>query len=553
MKIEKLSLAELERQSLDAYNSGRLVDAVHLCAQALKLAPANDLYRMRYSYFIEGVTIHEFKPDIKVAIASCLKSENIEYQRLWPSWATLLLKGPMYQFLFDDAIDPQKYWRSIDALLNDDFFNYGIRRFLIAHPDIEKAFKRLRRVMLDAAPKDNMLRGKHLPLLAALGIQSFYNEYVWDVSAEEDALIDALDLSSATRVAIYAAYRPLMRHPMAGEWLTLYGKGPLEALIKTQIGDCVEEDEIKQSLQKLSAIEEETSQAVQAMYEENPYPRWASVDRPFKLHPDVTLEWLTAGCGTGRPLTQLGVAFPNVQFTAIDLSRSSLGYAVRKTREAGIHHVDFYHGDLLNIGALGKTFDFIESSGVLHHMKDPVAGWKALLACLRPGARMQIGLYSTLARPDVFRVRDYIAQKGYDATLQGIRALRADIMALPDDHPLYGILSRHDFYAASECRDLVFHIQEATYTIPEIQKILDDLGLAFQGFKLGRREQSIVAPYFTDQDEMLDLDKWQAVEEKHPGTFMGMYKFFCCRKDEVDTPNAVWPELVKTKFLGAPR
>lgn len=549
MKVEKLSLAELERQSLNAYGEGRYVEAVYLGAQALRLAPANNVYKMRYAYFIQNVTVNEFKPEFKIAITTCLKSDQIEHQKMWPAWASLLLKGPMYQFLFEDNIDPRKYWKCLDAVLNDDFFLLGLRRFLTARPDIEKALVRLRRTLLDAAPNENMLRGKHLPLLAAIGAQCYFNEYIWDTSAEEEAIVSAMQPANAAQVGILSCYRPLSQYKEAPEWLTLYGKGPLEPVITAQIKDWLAEQEIRKNLKALSPIEEGTSQAVQAMYEENPYPRWTCIDRPFQIFDAVKIDWLTAGCGTGRPLSQLCVAFPNVNFTAIDLSRSSLAYAVRKTQEAGGAHIDFYHGDLIDIGKLGKTFDLIESSGVLHHMKDPVAGWKALIAQLRPGARMQIGLYSTTGRQDIFQVRDYIEKKGYAADIDGIRALRRDMMALPETDPLYSILARHDFYAASECRDLVFHIQETTYTIPQIRAILDELDLEFLGFKLSRREHSFYERKYPQDKTMTNLDNWHTLENEFPQLFAGMYKFFCCRKDEIDKPNEAWLALQNARFL----
>jgi hypothetical protein len=175
MKIEKLSLAQLEHESLTAHRSGRTVDALHFCGQALKLAPVNDLYRMRYSYFLENVRIHDFNPDVKIAITTCLKSEKIDHQRMGPAWNVLVTMGPAYKFLFDQSLDDKKYWKNVDSLLNDEFFQLGVRKMLMCNPFMEEALIRLRKALLNAAKTENMLRGKHLPLLAALGIQTFYN------------------------------------------------------------------------------------------------------------------------------------------------------------------------------------------------------------------------------------------------------------------------------------------------------------------------------------------------------------------------------------------
>jgi SAM-dependent methyltransferase len=523
MNISKLSVSDLDRESITAYKAGRMVDAINFCGMAIKKAPANDQLKIRYAAFIEEVRINSYDLDIKIAVTACLKCDALHHQKIGAAWTVLLLNAPAYPFLFDKNIDEQKYWKSIDTLLNDDFFLLGVRKLLLTNPIVEKALTRLRKTLLLASQNENRLRGKHIPLLNALAIQNYYNEYVWTQDAQETALIDALAQAPSTplQLALLGCYRPLHHYPQARDWLDTHGKGPVADLIKTHLEDYFTEQDIKKGLKNLSPIEETTSRAVQEMYEENPYPRWRSIDMPSRDYPEVALDWLTAGCGTGRPLCQLAALYPNARFTAIDLSRSSLAYAVRQTREAGETNIDFYHGDLLNIGDLGKDFDFIESSGVLHHMKDPLEGWRALLTCLRPGGRMQIGLYSTDARDIIFKVRSYIEEKGYQADAAGIRALRADIMARPDDHPLHPILDRQDFYAASECRDLVFHIQEHTYTIPKIKEMLDELGLVFLGFKLRSQVRAFYGQRFPADTAMTNLDNWHALEQEIPALFIG--------------------------------
>jgi len=70
---------------------------------------------------------------------------------------------------------------------------------------------------------------------------------------------------------------------------------------------------------------------------------------------------------------------------AIDLSLSSISYAKRKTQEMGIHNIEYAQADILKIGGITRTFDVIESVGVLHHLADPLAGWRTLVSRLRPG------------------------------------------------------------------------------------------------------------------------------------------------------------------------
>ena len=114
---------------------------------------------------------------------------------------------------------------------------------------------------------------------------------------------------------------------------------------------------------------------------------------------------LIAGCGTGQHSIGTAARFKDSKVLAIDLSLSSLSYAKRKTEELGIQDIDYMQADILDLGKLGRQFDIVESAGVLHHMEDPVAGWRVLTDCLKPGGLMKIGLYSELAREHIVEIR----------------------------------------------------------------------------------------------------------------------------------------------------
>ena len=112
----------------------------------------------------------------------------------------------------------------------------------------------------------------------------------------------------------------------------------------------------------------------------------------------------------------------------MDLSLSSLSYARRKTQELGVKNIEYRQGDILDFNKLGRQFDLIESVGVLHHMKDPVAGWKVLVDILRPGGFMKIGLYSEIARRNIVKVQHQIAAQNYSSSPDDIRRYRADLI-----------------------------------------------------------------------------------------------------------------------------
>ena len=78
-----------------------------------------------------------------------------------------------------------------------------------------------------------------------------------------------------------------------------------------------------------------------------------------------------------------------------------------------ISNIDYLHADILDLRELGRKLDIIECTGVLHHMEDPMAGWKVLTDCLKDEGFMQVGLYSELARRDITKIFRYqVCQQG---------------------------------------------------------------------------------------------------------------------------------------------
>mgnify|MGYP003325456290 CR=1 FL=1 len=181
--------------------------------------------------------------------------------------------------------------------------------------------------------------------------------------------------------------------------------------------------------------------------------------------------------------------------------------------------------DILDLGRLNKQFDIIESAGVLHHMDNPMVGWRVLTDCLKPGGLMRIGLYSELARKDIVKIRGEISQKGIGSSKTQMKAFRDTVIKSAKDHHKLIIYSP-DFYSLSTLRDLLFHIQEHRFTIPLLQEHLDKLGLTFCGFEA----PEIVSNFKQTnkaKDDPYDLDKWQAYEEANQGAFAPVYQLWC--------------------------
>jgi tetratricopeptide (TPR) repeat protein/2-polyprenyl-3-methyl-5-hydroxy-6-metoxy-1,4-benzoquinol methylase len=394
----------------------------------------------------------------------------------------------------------------------------------------------------------------------ALAQQCFINEYIYYQTPQEvdlaislrdrflKALEDHEDLPLSWLLAI-ACYFPLYSLNYAQDLLRKPYSDDVKAVLRQQIQEPLEELNSRQSIPSITDVDNSISLIVQKQYEENPYPRWVQLPKTrssiylnafiAKKYPmsdystqadDRNLEVLIAGCGTGQHSIGCAQLIKGAKILAVDLSLSSLAYAKRKTLEMGIHSVQYRQADLLNLSAIGRTFDVIESVGVLHHMDRPFEGWGTLVSMLRPNGLMRLGFYSELARRDIVRVRDLINRHGIGSSLQDIRNYRHHLLGMKDSMDLDYVIGSFDFYSASACRDLIFHVQEHRMQLDVIDQFLDAHQLKFLGFDIERAVLESYKLRFPGDPAASNLKYWHIYEQENPHTFTSMYQFLVQKK-----------------------
>lgn len=318
----------------------------------------------------------------------------------------------------------------------------------------------------------------------------------------------------------------------------------IEKVFKQQVIEPNYELKLKSTIPILGKIKNQISRKVREQYESHPYPRWInfSLSSESKLISEVTKtlklnlidfkindvkkpDILIAGCGTGQHSIETAVRFRDSKVLAVDLSLASLAYAKRKTEEYKVKNIEYMQADILNLGKFKKKFDIVESCGVLHHMDDPLAGWRILTDSLKQGGLMKIGLYSELARECIKKIRKDINKKGVGSSEMEIKAFRNDLIYSTKKY-YKPILDSDDFYCISTVRDLLFHEKEHNFTIPQIKDFIYELGLKFCGFQ-GEEILKNFNLINTNPKDIYDLDKWNLYEESYPMTFVGMYEFWC--------------------------
>jgi tetratricopeptide (TPR) repeat protein/SAM-dependent methyltransferase len=482
-----------------------------------------------------GISLIKLDPRIGEMVARA--------DRLWPERlaAKEILEESQIGLLAEDGL-----LRSIMEC--DQITDLGIER-LIAN--VRHA---LLHVMTAEDTKPVELGGDVLDFCCAIARQCFINQYVFSMTADErtraktlrDSVEAALGAGAAVsplQLAVVGAYQPLNELSGAERLLGKSWPDAVGDLLVQQINEPAEERRIKATLPALTAIDDEVSLVVRSQYEENPYPRWIKHGppvQPFILarRPAPIADVLIAGCGTGFFALAFARKNPQARFLAVDLSLSSLSYAKRMANGLGLKNIEFAQADIMKLGSLGRTFDFIDSSGVLHHMADPWAAWRVLLSLLRPDGAMQLGLYSELARQNIVAARALIAEHGYQPVPDDIRRVREIIAAAEDGSLLKSISQWGDFFSMSECRDLILHAQEHRTSLPEIKRFLAANDLRFAGFVLDALTSDRFARRYpelanlTDKarfDAFTDLDRWHVFETEHPETFISMYRF-CVHK-----------------------
>jgi 2-polyprenyl-3-methyl-5-hydroxy-6-metoxy-1,4-benzoquinol methylase len=356
-------------------------------------------------------------------------------------------------------------------------------------------------------------------VMVAIAHQCFNAEYVFDETPEERSRLDALRPSDPNSYAIYASYRPLFT-------LERVNRAGIESLARRQIDEPSEEKRLAGTIPSIGRTDNPVSLKVRAQYEENPYPRWVRTQAALDPGgPGGSARILVAGCGTGQHAVATALRYPAGTVLAVDLSLASLAYAKRKSAELGVANVEYRQGDILALGGLGERFDVIECSGVLHHMAHPLEGWRVLASLRKPGGRMRIGLYSEAGRRQVVRARELIAERGFGPDPEGIRAVRTEIRK----DPLLAQLARNeDFFSMSGCRDLLFHVHERRFTLPEVESMIEQLGLQFVGFEFadsGATARRYVERFPEDRNGV-QLANWHRFEQEFPDTFSRMYQFW---------------------------
>lgn len=570
--IEQFNIAiKLKPDYADAYNNlgnalmeqARLDEAINNYTLAIQASPDYAQAFVNLGLALQDMVFTRHKPELHAVLCELLDKQNLARPGDISKAVVSLLKcDPVISEILNKNTDgnlSQPVEEITQRLASRPLLIKIMSICPIPDPALEQLLTGIRSTLLQASSSSEQKASEALEFQTALALQCFVNEYVYIQSQLETGAIAQLESSiehslnvghqpEVPLVLTLASYKPL--HSCSWHQQLEHSRLP-QALVLRQLIEPHEEGKIRADIPVLANISNSVSSAVRDQYEDNPYPRWVNTglrlnaattaeivkDFELRLIDNTVLDSLkpsilVAGCGTGQHSTGTATRFKDSNVVAVDLSMASLAYAKRKTRELGIKNIQYLQADILDLQELNQQFDIVESVGVLHHMHNPMDGWRNLTKCLKPGGLMRIGLYSEAARQAVVKIREETMTAGKCPDKEEMKALRVEMMNSELDHHLT-VTSSQDFYTLSALRDLLFHVQEHRFTLAQIETCLDELGLEFCGFEMKALKHDFRLTNQAPADAY-DLKKWAVYEDLNPGAFAGMYQFWCQKRSNSD-------------------
>ncbi|MCB1646034.1 MAG: methyltransferase domain-containing protein [Pseudomonadales bacterium] len=557
-QIEAVAPRQTRALSSLAYTrvrQGLYVDAFADYRDLIRHDPTDPYVRAKLFECMRQIQADYYAPELEQDLLTYLDFTEVDHNDLASLISTLLIHK--YDLINGKApLDPE-------ILASDPLLIKALGKVQFNQPVMEEFLTALRQAILVDAIGKETIAPKVLNFVVSLSLQCVNNEFVYSVSLIEEKMLNELISIVSTTLGqpdwscrsvefpllLISMYRllhnfhfrdQLLSHPVSN-W-----SGSLQAVMQVHLYDKQEEMVIYRNIERITPIRDSTSQKVGLQYEESPYPRWKTLNfanktdygqaltaelsgfRAPAFFREENIRILVAGCGTGKHAIQVAQYFRNVEVTAIDLSRSSLAYAARMAKRLRVSNIDFFQGDILELAEIKEKFHIIECSGVLHHMQDPMAGWRSLLALLVPGGLMKVALYSQRARRTITLARQLILENQLSAKPEHIRMFRQAILDNLIEGDFTEIKRSPDFYNLSGCRDLLFNVQEHQFTPAHIAHCLNTLNLGFLGFvNLPNSLKQTYRKHYPDDSSLTDLSNWEQLEIAAPDIFNSMYQFYC--------------------------
>jgi SAM-dependent methyltransferase len=163
-------------------------------------------------------------------------------------------------------------------------------------------------------------------------------------------------------------------------------------------------------------VKDKTTQSVTKFYEIEPFPNYEAnedkrsllqkgdqndLSKKLKEFIGFNKYFIEVGSGTSQ-LSNYLAAGTNNKIYAFDPTEPALRLGYNFALKNNINNVSFVNADIFEDVLEDEAFDFVWCSGVLHHTKDPYAGFEVIQKSLKPNGYILIGLYNKYGRLRTF-------------------------------------------------------------------------------------------------------------------------------------------------------
>ena len=204
---------------------------------------------------------------------------------------------------------------------------------------------------------------------------------------------------------------------------------------------------------------------------------------------------LVAGGGTGDSAIYLASQLKDfdAEVVYLDLSEASRAIAEERARRRGLNNIRWITDSIMEIPRLGiGSFDFINCSGVLHHLESAEAGLACLESVLNESGVIFLMLYGKYARQPVYDMQALLKNylPGDISIEEKLRMTRDLIAALPgtnsfkrDFENWRAEISANGFGDAG-LYDLLLHSQDRCFDVSGLYALAESADLNITGFPM---------------------------------------------------------------------
>ncbi|WP_121543108.1 class I SAM-dependent methyltransferase [Candidatus Rickettsia colombianensi] len=196
---------------------------------------------------------------------------------------------------------------------------------------------------------------------------------------------------------------------------------------------------------------------------------------------------LIAGGGTGDSTIYLAEQLKdkNAEIIYLDFSKPSMEVAQKRAEVRGLKNIKWINDSILNIPnlKLGK-FDYINCTGVLHHLANPDEGLKNLKASLKPTGGMGLMVYAKYGRTGVYQIQDLMKMINKDTKSRVEEVMNGKLIL--DNLPAtnwykrgWELFSDYQNFGDVGVYDMFLHKQDRAYSVPELYEFVEKADLNF--------------------------------------------------------------------------